>query len=81
LLGHFKGKAVFAKLYAAMPHVPFQDQWSPALGISKVLVSLCSLLNDANPHDPLVGSIAQEFMKDKQKHDKNAKDWTQRYAT
>ena len=37
-----------------------KEQWSPALTISKVLLSICSLLTDANPHDPLVGSIAQQ---------------------
>lgn len=26
-----------------------RDQWSPALTISKVLLSICSLLNDPNP--------------------------------
>jgi len=26
-----------------------KDNWSPALTISKVLLSICSLLNDANP--------------------------------
>ncbi|KAJ2128179.1 Ubiquitin-conjugating enzyme E2 2, partial [Coemansia sp. RSA 921] len=30
-----------------------KDNWSPALTISKVLLSICSLLTDANPHDPL----------------------------
>ena len=37
-----------------------QDNWSPALTISKVLLSICSLLTDANPSDPLVGSIASQ---------------------
>ena len=36
-----------------------KDQWSPALTISKVLLSICSLLTDANPDDPLVPEIAQ----------------------
>ena len=26
-----------------------KDQWSPALTISKVLLSICSLLTDCNP--------------------------------
>ena len=26
-----------------------KDQWSPALTVSKVLLSICSLLTDANP--------------------------------
>jgi ubiquitin-conjugating enzyme E2 D len=36
-----------------------KDQWSPALTISKVLLSICSLLTDPNPEDPLVPEIAQ----------------------
>ena len=47
-----------------------KEQWSPALTISKVLLSICSLLTDANPHDPLVGSIAQQLLQDKESHDK-----------
>lgn len=35
-----------------------KDQWSPALTISKVLLSISSLLTDANPDDPLVPEIA-----------------------
>lgn len=37
-----------------------KDNWSPALTISKVLLSICSLLTDCNPKDPLVASIAQQ---------------------
>ena len=36
-----------------------EDQWSPALTISKVLLSISSLLTDPNPNDPLVPEIAQ----------------------
>ena len=35
-----------------------KDQWSPALTISKVLLSISSLLTDPNPDDPLVPEIA-----------------------
>ncbi|KAI8093871.1 ubiquitin-conjugating enzyme E2-24 kDa-like protein [Halteromyces radiatus] len=57
-----------------------KDNWSPALTISKVLLSICSLLTDANPHDPLVGCIAQEYLLDREKHDRTAREWTKRYA-
>ena len=50
-----------------------KEQWS-ALTISKVLLSICSLLTDANPHDPLVGSIAQQLLQDKESHDKTARE-------
>mmetsp|Transcript_16794 Transcript_16794/g.25073 ORF Transcript_16794/g.25073 Transcript_16794/m.25073 type:complete len:156 (+) Transcript_16794:64-531(+) len=57
-----------------------KNNWSPALTISKVLLSICSLLTDPNPEDPLVEDIAKLYIKDKKKHDKKAKEWTQRYA-
>ena len=58
-----------------------KDQWSPALTISKVLLSISSLLTDPNPNDPLVPEIAQLLLKDPKKHDLTAKEWTQKYAT
>uniref|UniRef100_A0A2K6QTZ0 E2 ubiquitin-conjugating enzyme n=1 Tax=Rhinopithecus roxellana TaxID=61622 RepID=A0A2K6QTZ0_RHIRO len=48
-----------------------KDNWSPTLTISNVLLSVCSLLTDCNPVDPLVGSIATQV----------ARQWTKRYAT
>ena len=36
-----------------------KDQWSPALTISKVLLSICSLLTDPNPGELLACSLAQ----------------------
>jgi len=56
-------------------------QWSPALTISKVLLSICSLLTDPNPDDPLVPEIARQYKSDKEKHDKTAKEWTEKYGT
>uniref|UniRef100_A0A7S3EWB4 UBC core domain-containing protein n=2 Tax=Haptolina ericina TaxID=156174 RepID=A0A7S3EWB4_9EUKA len=58
-----------------------QSQWSPALTISKVLLSICSLLTDANPDDPLVPEIAKVYKSDRVKHDATAKEWTQKYAS
>ncbi|KAM9353821.1 ubiquitin-conjugating enzyme E2 E2 isoform 2-T2 [Symphorus nematophorus] len=58
-----------------------KDNWSPALTISKVLLSICSLLTDCNPADPLVGSIATQYTTNRAEHDRTAKQWTKRYAT
>ncbi|XP_026083937.1 ubiquitin-conjugating enzyme E2 C-like [Carassius auratus] len=58
-----------------------KDNWSPALTISKVLLSICSLLTDCNPADPLVGSIATQYLTNRTEHDRIAKQWTKRYAT
>mmetsp|Transcript_9720 Transcript_9720/g.12135 ORF Transcript_9720/g.12135 Transcript_9720/m.12135 type:complete len:148 (-) Transcript_9720:144-587(-) len=57
-----------------------KDNWSPALTISKVLLSICSLLNQPNPDDPLVPDIAKLYKSNRKKHDKNAADWTRKYA-
>ncbi|VFQ88177.1 unnamed protein product [Cuscuta campestris] len=57
-----------------------KDQWSPALTISKVLLSICSLLTDPNADDPLVPEIAQMYRIDKSKYEAMARGWTQKYA-
>ncbi|ODV95362.1 hypothetical protein PACTADRAFT_75857 [Pachysolen tannophilus NRRL Y-2460] len=57
-----------------------KDQWSPALTISKVLLSICSLLTDANPDDPLVPEIAHIYKSDRAKYESTAREWTKKYA-
>lgn len=57
-----------------------KDQWSPALTISKVLLSICSLLTDANPDDPLVPDIANQYKNKRAEHDKVAREWCAKYA-
>ncbi len=58
-----------------------KDQWSPALTISKVLLSICSLLSDPNPDDPLVPEIAKLYKTNKKLYKTKAKYYTIRYAT
>ena len=57
-----------------------KDQWSPALTISKVLLCICSLMDDPNPNDPLVSEIATLLKTDKVTHDKNARNATLMFA-
>ncbi|XP_078421470.1 ubiquitin-conjugating enzyme E2 D4-like isoform X1 [Cetorhinus maximus] len=57
-----------------------RSQWSPALTLSKVLLSICSLLCDPNPDDPLVPEIAHTYKSDREKYNKLARDWTNKYA-
>eukprot|EP00456_Euglypha_rotunda_P078384 TRINITY_DN748_c0_g1_i11.p1 TRINITY_DN748_c0_g1~~TRINITY_DN748_c0_g1_i11.p1 ORF type:complete len:149 (+),score=16.67 TRINITY_DN748_c0_g1_i11:146-592(+) len=57
-----------------------KDNWSPALTISKVLLSLLALFQTPNPDDPLVPDIAKLYKSNKAQHDKNARDWTRKYA-
>ncbi|VBB27665.1 unnamed protein product [Acanthocheilonema viteae] len=57
-----------------------RSQWSPALTISKVLLSICSLLCDPNPDDPLVPEIARVYKTDRDRYNQLAREWTQKYA-
>ncbi|XP_052026810.1 ubiquitin-conjugating enzyme E2 D2-like [Apodemus sylvaticus] len=56
------------------------SEWSPALTISKVLLSICSLLCNPNPEDPLVPEIAKVYRKDLRQYCRLAREWTERYA-
>ncbi|KAJ4845540.1 hypothetical protein Tsubulata_036636 [Turnera subulata] len=58
-----------------------KDQWSPALTVSKVLLSICSLLTDPNPDDPLVTEIADIYKTDRAKYENTARSWTLKYAS
>lgn len=56
------------------------SQWSPALTLSKTLLSISSLLTDPNPDDPLVSSIATMYKNDRTKYNEEASIWTKKYA-
>lgn len=45
-----------------------------------VLLSICSLLTDPNPDDPLVPDIARIYKTDRAKYGETAKEWTRKYA-
>jgi ubiquitin-conjugating enzyme E2 D len=57
-----------------------KQQWSPALTISKVLLSITSLLTDPNPDDPFVPEIAHLYKINKAKYEEEARIWTNRFA-
>lgn len=57
-----------------------KNEWSPALTISKILLSISSLLNEPNPDDPLAPDIARLYKKNKKEHDRIAREWTLKYA-
>ena len=50
-----------------------KDQWSPALSITKVLLSICSLLVDPNPNDPLNALVASEYKNNRKLYDENVR--------
>jgi ubiquitin-conjugating enzyme E2 D/E len=57
-----------------------KGQWSPALTISKVLLSICSLLTDPNPDDPFVPAAARLYKEDRAAYTEEARRWTLQYA-
>ena len=48
--------------------------------MSKVLLSICSLLTDPNLEDPLVPEIAHMYKTDRPRYEETARAWTQKYA-
>jgi ubiquitin-conjugating enzyme E2 D/E len=57
-----------------------KTQWSPALSLTKILLSLCSLLSDPNPNDPLVPEIAKIYKTDIEEFNRIAREHTINYA-
>ncbi|KAF9461192.1 ubiquitin-conjugating enzyme/RWD-like protein [Collybia nuda] len=57
-----------------------KHNWSPALSLFKVMLSLSSLLTDLNPKDPLVPAIATQFVRNRKTHDSTARQWTEMFA-
>ena len=57
-----------------------KDAWSPALTISKVLLSICSLLIDPNPDDPLRQDVAKLYLENKVEYDIKVRQETTKYA-
>ena len=57
-----------------------KGQWSPALTVSKVLLSICSLLTDPNPSDPFVPEIARIYIDNRKQYEEEARRYTNLYA-
>ena len=58
-----------------------KEQWSPALTISKVLLSICSMMDDQNPKDPLMLDIANQYTNNIDEFILTAQMYTLKYAT
>jgi ubiquitin-conjugating enzyme E2 D/E len=56
------------------------SSWMPCLDISKILLSICSLLSDPNPNDPLNQEASQIYLKDKNEYKEIAQKYTLKYA-
>ena len=56
------------------------DNWSPALQIRTILLSIQALLGAPNPDDPLAADVAKSWKEDEQAAIATAKEWTKKYA-
>ncbi|KAG2154236.1 ubiquitin-conjugating enzyme/RWD-like protein [Suillus bovinus] len=51
------------------------------ISLHAVLLSICSMLTDPNPDDPLVHDIAHLYKTDRTRYEATAREWTRKYAT
>ena len=57
-----------------------KKNWSPALQISAVLLSIQSLLNEPNTADPLNEEVNAKWLENKAAAEKTAREWTKKWA-
>nr|POE59066.1 ubiquitin-conjugating enzyme e2 35 [Quercus suber] len=57
-----------------------KNNWSPALQIRTILLSIQALLGAPNPEDPLNEAVAKQWKENQPEAIKTAKDWTRLYA-
>lgn len=62
-----------------MPEVSYLLSW-PNFLFFWVLLSICSLLMDPNPDDPLFPEIAHIYKTDRSEYEATARSWTEKYA-
>jgi ubiquitin-protein ligase len=58
-----------------------KENWSPAISIPALLTSIRSLLFNPNPDDPLDACKAQRYRENRIQYEKEAQEWTVRYAS
>lgn len=57
-----------------------KTNWSPALQIRTVLLSIQALLASPNPNDPLANDVAEDWIKNEQGAKAKARELTKLYA-
>jgi len=65
-------------LQGLVPRVRYPHPIAQLIGI--VLLSICSMLTDPNPDDPLVPEIAHVYKTDRPRYESTAREWTRKYA-
>jgi len=58
----------------------FAGNWSPALQIRTILLSIQALLGAPNPDDPLAPEVAKRWKEDEPAAIATAKEWTRTHA-
>ncbi|MDD0974361.1 ubiquitin-conjugating enzyme E2 [Pseudomonas sp. TNT2022 ID681] len=56
------------------------ENWSPALTVAKVLLSISALLVEPNPDQPMAAAIAAQYRQQPAQFDKVAREWTDQHA-
>jgi ubiquitin-conjugating enzyme E2 D/E len=71
-------------IYTHIPRLSISDavmdQTISILTYTTVLLSICSMLTDPNPDDPLVPEIAHVYKTDRARYEATAREWTRKYA-
>ena len=67
-------------LFAEMKLISLPGNWSPALQIRTILLSIQALLGAPNPDDPLANDVAQRWKEDEPAAIQTAKELTRQYA-
>ncbi|CCF51123.1 hypothetical protein NDA11_000362 [Ustilago hordei] len=57
------------------------EAWKPSTKAVTILLSILQLLEEPNPDDALVASIAELYNTDRAKFDKTAQEYTKKYAS
>jgi ubiquitin-conjugating enzyme E2 N len=57
-----------------------KNNWSPALQIRTILLSIQALLAAPNPNDPLANDVAESWLQNENKAIETAKHWTKSFA-
>lgn len=58
-----------------------KNNWSSAYTISKVMLSVSSLLSDPNPDSALNGEAAKIYKTNRQEYNRTVKEWTKKFAS
>ena len=70
----------YPDLFVAVHLLIYLGNWSPALQIRTILLSIQALLGAPNPDDPLANDVAQAWKENQAQAIATAKEWTAQHA-